>query len=674
MDMSDQGDAKREIERLRSLINRHNHRYYVLDSPEIGDSEYDALMRRLQQLEEEHPELLTPDSPTQRVGAAPLAEFGTIEHRLPLLSLGNAFSNEELLAWHKRVLNLRGQQDFDFVCEIKMDGLAVALTYVDGKLVTGATRGDGFKGEDVTQNLRTVKSIPLSISKDAPPRLEVRGEVYLPRAGFKKLNDDRAREGLPLFVNPRNAAAGSIRQLDPRVTAQRPLDIFVYALGYAEGRPVPDTHWERMEYLKSLGFKINPRNRRCQTIEEVEAYHRDVEEHRASLPYETDGVVAKIDSIAIQDSLGYVAREPRWAVAYKFPAEQATTILKDIGVNVGRTGSLNPYAILEPVFVGGVTIQSAALHNEDDIKRKDIRIGDTVYVQRAGDVIPEILGPVVSKRTGAERVFSMPTRCPACGAEVLKMEGEAMHRCTNAACPAQALEKIKHFVGAMDIDGVGEKLCALFFEKGLVKDAADVYSLTREQLLGLERMGEKSADKVLKSIEGSKVRPLANVLFALGIPNVGGETATLLASRYPSLEKLAGATEDELQSIPSIGPKISESIAAFFRQEGNRNIIDKLKKAGVKLEEEPSQAKAGDLPLNGKEFVITGKLASSSRSEAEAKVKALGGMAGSSVTKKTSYVVVGEDPGSKLDKARSLGITILTEEEFLKMIGKGSSA
>jgi len=674
MDVSDETEARQEIERLRSLINHHNHRYYVLDRPEISDAEYDSLMRRLQELEAEHPDLLTPDSPTQRVGAAPLEEFGTIEHRLPLLSLGNVFSNEELLAWHKRVLNLRGQQDFDFVCEIKMDGLAVALTYVDGKLVTGATRGDGFKGEDVTQNLRTVKSIPLSISKDAPPRLEVRGEVYLPRAGFKKLNDDRAREGQPLFVNPRNAAAGSIRQLDPRVTAQRPLDIYVYALGYAEGKPVPDTHWERMEYLKSLGFKINPRNRKCRTIEEVEAYHREVEEEKPRLPYETDGIVAKIDSIAIQDSLGYVAREPRWAVAYKFKAEQATTILKDIGINVGRTGSLNPYAILEPVFVSGVTVKQAALHNEEDIRRKDIRIGDTVVVQRAGEVIPEIVGPVLSKRTGAEKVFTMPKRCPACGAEVLRVEGEAMHRCTNAACPAQALEKIKHFAAAMEIDGVGEKLSTIFFEKGLVKDAADIYYLTREQLLGLERMGEKSADKVLKSIGGSKVRALASVIFAIGIPNVGGETATLLASRYLSLDKLARATEEELQSIPSIGPKISESITAFFRQEGNRNIIRKLKEKGVKLEEEPSKAKPGDLPLSGKEFVITGKLTSSTRSEAETKVKALGGTAGSSVTKKTSYLVVGEDPGSKLDKARSLGVTILTEEEFLKMIEKGSGA
>ncbi len=666
--MTDESDVKQEIERLRSQIDHHNHRYYVLDSPEISDAEYDRLMRRLQQLEAEHPELMTPDSPTQRVGAAPLEAFGTIEHRLPLLSLANAFSNEELMAWYKRILNLRGEQDFDFVCEIKMDGLAVALTYVDGRLVTGATRGDGFKGEDVTQNLRTVKSIPLSVPRDAPPRFEVRGEVFLSKAAFKKINEDRARDGLPLFVNPRNAAAGSIRQLDPRVTARRPLDIYVYALGWAEGRAVPVTHWERMAYLKSLGFKVNPRNRRCRTIEEVEAYHRLVEEERPRLPYEADGIVAKVDSIEIQESLGNVAREPRWALAYKFPAERATTILRDIGINVGRTGSLNPYAILEPVFVGGVTVSQAALHNEDDIRRKDIRIGDTVYVQRAGDVIPEVVGPVVSKRTGSERVFTMPERCPACGSEVVRVEGEAMHRCTNAACPAQAYEKIKHFTAAMEMDGVGEKLCAALMENGLVKDAGDVYYLTREQLVGLERMGEKSADRVLASIRAGKARPLASLLFAIGIPNVGGETATLLASRYHSLDQLAAATEEELQAIPSIGPKISESITAFFRQEGNRNIIEKLREAGVKLEEEAREAPAGDLPLAGKEFVITGKLASSTRSEAEAKVKALGGTAGSNVTKKTAYVVVGEDPGSKLDKARQLSIATLTEEGFLQMI------
>ncbi len=668
MDVTDESDVKQEIERLRALIDHHNHRYYVLDSPQISDAEYDALLRRLQQLEAQHPELMTPDSPTQRVGAAPLEAFGTVEHRLPLLSLANAFSDEELLGWYKRILNLRGEPDFDFVCEIKMDGLAVALTYADGRLATGATRGDGIKGEDVTQNLRTVKSIPLSVPKGAPPRFEVRGEVFLSRAAFKKINEDRARDGLPLFVNPRNAAAGSIRQLDPRVTARRPLDIYVYALGWAEGRPVPGTHWERLEYLASLGFKVNPRNRRCRTIEEVAAYHRQVQEERPRLPYEADGIVAKVDSIEIQESLGNVAREPRWALAYKFPAEQATTVLKDIGINVGRTGSLNPYAILEPVFVGGVTVSQAALHNEDDIRRKDIRIGDTVYVQRAGDVIPEIVGPVIGRRTGAEKVFSMPARCPACGAEVVRVGGEAMHRCANAACPAQALEKIKHFTAAMEMDGVGEKLCAAFFENGLVKDAADIYYLTREQLLGLERMGEKSTEKVLFSIAGSKARPLASVLFALGIPNVGAETATLLATQYHSLDRLAAATGEELQGIPSVGPKISESITAFFRQEGNRSIIEKLRRAGVKLEDEAPSGKAGRLPLAGQEFVITGRLASSSRSEAEARVKALGGTAGSNVTRKTSYVVVGEDPGSKLDKARSLGTPTLTEEEFLKMI------
>ncbi len=673
--MDGQDDIKQKVEKLRALINYHNHRYYVLDSPEISDAEYDELMHQLVQIEAEHPELVTSDSPTQRIGAAPVEAFGVVEHRLPLLSLGNAFSHEELLAWHKRVLNLTEGQDLEFVCEMKMDGLAIALTYVDGRLVTGATRGDGYRGEDVTQNLRTIKSIPLSVPGDAPPRFEVRGEVYFPKAGFKKLNEERAREGLPLFANPRNAGAGSVRQLDPRITAQRPLDIYVYALGYAEGKSVPDTHWERMEYLKSLGFKVNPHNRLCRSIEQVEAYHREWQEKRESLPYDADGIVAKVNSIEMQDRLGFVAHEPRWSIAYKFRATQATTVLEDIGINVGRTGSLNPYAILKPVSVGGVTISRAALHNEDDIRRKDIRIGDTVIIQRAGDVIPEIVGPVVSKRTGNEKIFSMPSRCPACGAEVIKIEDEAMHRCTNAACPSQALERLKHFVsrGAMDIDGVGEKLCTVLFQSGLVKDVADIYSLTQEQLLGLERMGEKSASNIIDSIKKSKSRSLAQVLFALGIPQVGAETATLLASRFPSLDELGKATEEGLRSIPSIGPKIAESIAAFFRQEDNRRIIEKLRKAGVEPEGK-APAKLGGMPLAGKEFVLTGKLESMTRQEAEAKIKALGGTTGSSVTKKTTHVVAGADPGSKLDKARNLGITVLSEEEFLKMTSRGSQA
>jgi DNA ligase (NAD+) len=668
--MGNQDKIRQRVEELRKLINYHNYRYYVLDSPEISDAEYDELMQELKKLEAEYPALITPDSPTQRVGAAPVEAFGVVEHPLPLLSLANAFSNEELLAWYKRVLNLVGRQDFDFASEIKMDGLAVALTYVDGRLVTGATRGDGYRGEDVTQNLRTIRSIPLSVPKDAPPRFEVRGEVYLSKAGFKKLNEERAREGLPLFANPRNAGAGSVRQLDPRITAQRPLDIYVYALGYAEGKKVPETHWDRMEYLRSLGFKVNPHNKLCKTIKEAEEYYQKWVEERERLPYETDGVVVKVNSIELQDRLGFVGHEPRWAIAYKFPAVQGTTILKDIGINVGRTGSLNPYAILEPVRVGGVVIKQAALHNEEDIRRKDIRIGDTVIVQRAGEVIPEIVGPILSKRTGKERIFSMPSHCPVCGAEVIKPEGEAMHRCTNAACPSQALERLKHFVirGAMDIGGVGEKLCTVLFQAGLVKDVADFYYLTREQLLGLERMADKSVTNVLNSIEKSKDRPLARVIFALGILHIGEETAELLASNFSSIDELAAATEEKLLSIPSIGPKIAESIVAFFRQKENRRIIEKLRKAGVSLAKKEVLVEARELPLAGQEFVVTGRLEAFARSEAESRIKELGGAVGSSVTKKTTYLVVGADPGSKLDKARSLGTKLLTEEEFLKLI------
>jgi DNA ligase (NAD+) len=668
--------VKQRIEKLREVINHHNYRYYVLDSPEISDAEYDELMKELKQLESEHPKLITPDSPTQRIGAPPVEAFGVVEHPQPLLSLTNAFSYEELAAWHKRVRKLLGGRQFDLVCEPKIDGLAVALTYVDGLLVTGATRGDGYRGEDITQNLKTIRSIPLSVSKKAPPRFEVRGEVYLPKAGFKKLNEERAKEGLPLFANPRNAAAGSVRQLDSSITARRPLDIFIYGLGWAEGKAVPDTHWEIMQYLKSLGFKINPNIALRHSLDEAEKYYQSWAESREKFPYEADGIVAKVNSIALQQELGTVAHEPRWAIAYKFPAIQGTTKLIDIGINVGRTGSLNPYAILEPVRVGGVVISSAALHNEEDIHRKDIRIGDWVVVQRAGEVIPEIVEPIVSRRTGKEKIFSMPGRCPVCGSEVIKPEGEAMHRCTNAACPSQALERIKHFVsrGAVDIDGVGEKLCQALFEAGLVKDAADLYYLTKEQLLGLERMADKSASNVLNSIEKSKDRPLARVIFALGILHVGEQYAELLAERFNSIDDLAKASEEDLSTIKSIGPQIAESIVAFFRQKGNKQIIKKLKKAGVKLEREKvKEAKPEELPWAGLEFVLTGKLESFSRSEAEAKIKALGGKAGADVTKKTSYVVVGADPGSKLAKAEKLGTKTLSEAEFLELLDKAVS-
>lgn len=688
---SDLETVRQRIEKLRELINYHNWRYYVLDSPEISDAEYDSLMRELRELEEKYPQFITPDSPTQRVGAAPVEEFGVVEHRVPLLSLGNAFNFEELTAWYNRINRLLGGEKFDLVCELKMDGLAVALTYVDGLLVTGATRGDGWRGEDVTQNLKTIRSIPLRVPPEAPPRFEVRGEVYLSKEGFKKVNEEREREGQPLFSNPRNAAAGSVRQLDSRVTARRPLDIYIYGLGYAEGKETPPTHWETLEYLKNLGFKVNPYNRLVKDIKEVEEYYQHWVERREELPYEVDGVVVKVNQIALQEKLGVVGREPRWAIAYKFPATQATTRLIDIGISVGRTGTLNPYAILEPVQVGGAIVKRAALHNEEDIHRKDIRIGDTVIVQRAGEVIPEVVGPIKELRTGKEKVFSMKekawelykessraegsppdhTICPVCGAEAIKPEDEAMYRCTNVACPAQLLEHLKHFVsrGAMDIDGVGEKLCEALIREGLVKDVADLYYLKKEQLAGLERMGEKSASNVINSIEGSKSRPLSRVIFALGIRHVGSETADLLVQHFDSLDKLARASREELMAIPTIGPKVADSIVAFFRQESNLKIIGKLKKAGVKLEVE---AIPRELPLAGMEFVLTGRLETFTRAEAEAKIKELGGSVGSSVTRKTTYLVVGADPGSKLEKAKALGTETLSEEEFLKLLGEFS--
>jgi DNA ligase (NAD+) len=677
--MDDLNQAKQRIEQLRAEINYHNYRYYVLDSPEISDAEYDDLMKELKQLEEEYPQFLTPDSPTQRVGAAPVEAFGVVEHPLPLLSLANAFSYDELVAWYNRTTKLVAGEPFAFACEHKIDGLAVALTYVNGRLTTGATRGDGFRGEDITQNLRTIRSIPLSVSKDAPPRFEVRGEVFLPKAGFHKLNQERAAEGLPLFANPRNAAAGSVRQLDPRITAKRPLDIYIYMLGYAEGKATPPTHWETMKYLKSLGFKVNPNNALLASIDRVEDYHRIWVEKRESLPYEADGIVVKVNQLDLQERLGNVGHEPRWAIAYKFPATESTTRLIDIGISVGRTGTLNPYAILEAVAVGGVTIRQAALHNEDDIRRKDIREGDTVIIRRAGEVIPEVVGPIKGKRSGQEKEFSLLEKifdskkqrpaCPACGAEVIKPEGEVMYYCSNAACPAQVQERLEHFAsrGGMDIRGIGESNSALLLREGLVKDIADVYYLKekKEQLLKLERMAEKSVSNMLNAIEKSKQTPLPRLIFALGIRHVGEETAELLAQHFNSLNKLANASRGELMSIPTIGPKIADSVAAFFRQKENKKIIQKLKDAGVKLEE---IAKPKEQPLAGMEFVITGRLEAFSRQEAEARIKALGGSTGSSVTKKTTYLVVGADPGSKLAHAQELGTKLLTEEELRRLL------
>lgn len=668
--MEDIDRAKSRIEALRQEINAHNYLYYVLDNPQVSDAEYDDLMRELRELEAEYPQLITPDSPTQRVGAAPVEAFGVVEHPVPLLSLANAFHQEELRAWYTRALNGLDGAEFEMVCELKLDGLAVALTYEDGRLVTGATRGDGRRGENVTENLRTIRSIPLSVSGDVPQRFEVRGEVFLSRAGFKKLNEVRASQGQPLFANPRNAAAGSLRQLDPRITAQRPLDIYVYALGWAEGRATPDTHWEALEYLRGLGFKVSPYNRLCQAIDEVARYHKEWEEKRQTLPFEADGIVVKVNRFDLQKRLGAVAREPRWAIAYKFAPVQATTRLLDIGINVGRTGSLNPYAILEPVNVGGVTVQHAALHNEDYVKSKDLRIGDMVTVQRAGDVIPEIVASIPGKRTGTEREFRMPSNCPVCGAEVMRPEGEAMHRCTNIACPAVALEKLKHFVsrGAMDIDGVGEKLCIELFDKGLVRDVSDFYYLTANDLLRLDRMGEKSVSNVLASINESKERPLRRVVFALGVPLVGSETADALVQAFGSMEELSTAGEEDLVGISGVGPKVAQSVLAFFRQSENQRILRRLEEAGLTMREQGREIQAA--PLSGKTFVLTGKLERFAREEAEEMIKQLGGRATSSVSKNTDYLVVGADPGSKLQKAQKLGVRVLSEQEFVDLLNR----
>jgi len=684
MTMDSPEKARERIEKLRAEINRHNYLYNVQDSPEISDAEYDCLMRELKELEEKFPQFLTPDSPTRRVGAAPIEAFGVVAHPRRLLSLGNVFSDDELLAWYNRTVKLVGNTGFDFVGEHKIDGLAVALTYVDRQFVTGATRGDGYRGENITQNLKTIRSIPLSVPKDAPPRFEVRGEVFLPRTGFHKLNQERAKEGLPLFANPRNAAAGSLRQLDSRITARRPLDIFVYMLGYAEGRAVPPTHWEAMEWLKSLGFKINPRNEVCADIEAVKKYYNKWKEQREGLTYEADGIVVKINRLDLHEELGDIGREPRWEVAYKFPAVQGTTVLKSIEISVGRTGTLNPYAVLEPVAVGGVTIRSAALHNEDDIRRKDIREGDTVIIQRAGEVIPEIIGPVIGKRTGKEKPFDLLQKlpkndinqpvCPAClQPGVIRPEGEVMYYCANAACPAQARQRIEHFAsrGAMDIRGIGQNISATLYREGLVKDVADLYSLKQEQLSALEKMGEKSAANILRSIENSKERPLERLIYSLGIRHIGEEMAGILAGQFHSIDKLAAASRESLMEISAIGPKIADSVAAFFGQKENLGIIRRLKAAGVKTEEKAVVKQ--DLPLSGKEFVLTGTLEKFTRPQAEARIRELGGVAKDNVTRRTDYVIVGAEPGSKLARANELGIKTLNENEFVELLKKAES-
>ncbi len=660
---------------LREELNYHNHRYYVLDDPEVGDADYDTLLRELRSLEAEYPELVSPDSPTQRVGASPAEGFSQVQHAVPMLSLANAFNLEEFQAWHRRTKALLNGADFDLVCELKIDGLAVNLTYENGLLVQGATRGDGYVGEEVTQNLRTVRSVPMALMGKPPHRLEVRGEVYLPLESFQRLNEERVERGEPLYANPRNTGAGSVRQLDPKVTASRNMQIWVYSLGDVEDQARPDNQWEALEWLKTLGFRINPNRRLCHSPEEAHDFYQTWLEQRHDLPYEVDGVVIKVAPFSYQDSLGVVGREPRWAIAFKFPAERAVTQLLDIGINVGRTGSLNPYAVLEPVIVSGATVRQASLHNEEDIHRKDVRIGDWVTIERAGDVIPHVVGPVLDRRTGREKVFHMPASCPVCGTEVVKPEEEAMHRCPNASCPVQFFELLKHFVskGAMDIDGLGEQWCRILIDQGLVRDVSDLYYLKKEQLLELDRMGDRLATKIMNNIEASKARPLPRLLFALGILHVGSEVADLLAQQYADIDQLIATTQEQLTEISGIGPKIAESIVAYFRVPYNLEVIEKLRQADVKLQQELVVVSSDQQPLLGLTFVVTGTLASLPRREAERKIKALGGGITSSVTGKTNYVVVGESPGSKLETAQRLDTPLLDEPAFVEFLEKAST-
>lgn len=665
-------DARQELEQLREQIERHNHLYYVLDRPEISDAEYDRLFRRLLDIEASHPEWVTPDSPSRRVGAPPLEAFESLTHRVPMLSLGNAFDEGELRAFDTRIKRFLGAdpaESLDYVAELKLDGLAVSLVYENGVFTTGATRGDGTTGENVTLNLRTIKSIPLRLRLDNPPPVfEARGEVLMFREAFQALNQARADAGEPLFANPRNAAAGSIRQLDSRITASRNLSFFAYAVGAADGVALA-THLELLAFLESAGFPVNPHTRRCAGIDEVVAFCRRWQERRHELPYEIDGVVVKINSVALQERLGAVSRSPRWAIAYKFPAEQQRTKLRKVEFKVGRTGAITPVAIMDPVVVAGSTVSRATLHNEDEMSRKGVRIGDTVIVQKAGDVIPEVVGVVTSERTGEEREILFPTRCPACGAEVHRPQGEAVARCSGVACPAQARQRLEHFVsrGAMDIDGVGPALLDQLLSAELVKDPADLYFLTEEQLAGLDRMAEKSARNVVEAIAASKHPPLARLLFALGIRHVGARVAEVIARHFGSLAAIASASRDDLAAIPEVGPAIAESVERFFRQDSTRQLLRKLQEAGVEpLAPEPPPTAGSDIA--GKTFVFTGTFTRFTRREAETLVQSLGGKASSSVSKKTDFVVAGDAAGSKLEKARSLGVPVLTEEEFVTLL------
>ena len=678
--MVDATQTQQRVDELRALINRYNYEYHVLDSPTVTDAEYDVLMRELRALEEANPALVTPESPTQRVGSTPQAGFAEIAHPNPMLSLSNVYNKDELNAWSQRATRFAGDVPLTYVVEPKVDGLAVALTYVDGVFDHGATRGDGYHGEDITANLRTLPTVPLRLRHTSeyqiPPVLEVRGEIYMRTADFLAMNariveeSERSGKTPKTFMNPRNGAAGSLRQKDVRITASRPLRLFVYGIGYVEGAKHPATHWDALELLSAAGFDVSLDRVRCASIDDVWERCEWWEARRLDVPFEIDGVVIKVDSVRLQEEIGFVAREPRWATAYKFPATQSTTVIKDIDINVTRTGALTPTAILEPVQILGVTVQRASLFNEDEIARKDIRLGDTVIVERAGDVIPYVVRVVEEKRAPDSVPFEMPTECPVCGTAVVRLDGEAMRYCPNAECPAQLKELVHHFVarGAMDIAGMGDKLTDRFVDLGWISDVADIYSLDWEKVGQLDRFGEKSAANLRAAVETSRTRPLARLIFGLGIRHIGERAARLLADRFGSLDRIAAANVEEINSIGGIGKILAESVVAWFADPHNQHVVEKLKAAGVRVEDQRSESHGTNQHLKGKTFVLTGRLDTLTRPQAEERLRQAGASVSGSVSKKTSFVVAGEEAGSKAERAVELKVPVITEAEMIAML------
>jgi len=660
-------DPAREIEKLRQEIRHHEYQYYVLDEPEISDAEYDALMRKLQELEAEHPDLVTLDSPSQRVGGKPREGFVKVPHSVPMLSLDNALNEAELRAFDRRVRDLLGRTEFRYVTELKLDGLSMAAHYRDGRFTQAVTRGDGVVGEDVTENARTIRSLPLQV-KTKLPAFEVRGETVMNRPAFQRLNAERDEKRLSRFANPRNAAAGSLRVLEPHITASRRLEYYTYFL-LTDGRPALESHWESLEALAGMGFKVNPKRKLCQDIDEVLAFCADWEGRREQLPYEIDGVVVKVDSVDQQRRLGFTAKAPRWAIAYKYAARQEKTVVEAIEVQVGRTGTLTPVAHLKPVRVGGVTVSRATLHNEDEIERLGLEIGDEVLIERSGDVIPRVVR--VEARGQGRKPFHMPVKCPVCGGKVVREEGEAASRCINTNCSARLKESILHFAsrGVMNIDGLGDALVEQLVDHRVVSSVADIYGLTAEQLMALERMGAKSAGNIIRNIENSKKNPLPRVLTALGIRFVGERTAVFLAEAFGSLDAIASSGLEELQEAEEVGPKVAESVFQFFREPRNRELVDRLRAAGLQFTYHTTRPQGG--PFKGLTFVLTGTLPSLSREEAKRLIEAAGGKVSSSVSTKTNYVVVGEDPGSKFIKAQELGVATVNEDQLLELLNSG---